>query len=315
MTSSKRSSFLALCASSLAVGAPVVARSQTPTALRVACTASDAYAEGIYARDLGYFAKAGLNVDLSLLGGGSPIVAAVASGALDIGIATPIPLALAYLHGIPFAYFCSGGLYNPDESALCVLADGPILTAKDLEGKIVGSPSLSDANTVAVRAFVDQNGGDSTKVRFVEVAFSAMLASLQRGIVAAAPIVEPALSEAKKQGGIRVLMPPYANAFGKNALLGGWFARTDWLKANAAVARRFATVIYSTAKWANTHPNESADLLANAAKLDPLVVRGMSRAPYGDTLDASMLQPILDLTYKYKVIDRHINASEIIYKV
>jgi NitT/TauT family transport system substrate-binding protein len=314
MTSS-RSNFLALCASSLAVGTPMVARSQTPATLRVACTASDSYAEAIYARDLGYFEKAGLNVDLSLLGGGSPIVAAVASGAIDVGIATPIPLVLAYLHGIPFAYFCSGGLNNPDESALCVLADGPIMTAKDLEGKIVASPSLTDANTVAVRAFVDENGGDSTKVRFVEIAFSAMLASLQRGIVAAAPIVEPALSVAKKQGGIRVLLPPYSSSFGKNALLGGWFARTDWLKTNAALARRFATVIYSVGKWANAHPNESADILASAAKLDPLVVRGMNRAPYGDTLNPSMIQSILDLTYKYKVIDRHVNASEIIFKV
>jgi NitT/TauT family transport system substrate-binding protein len=312
---SSRSSFLAMGASALAAGVPLVARSQTPVALRVASTASDAYAEALYARDLGYFEKAGLNVDLSLLGGGSQIVAAVASGALDIGITTAIPLVLAYLHGIPFAYFCSGGMYNPEESALCVLADGPILTAKDLEGKTVASPSLVDANTVAVRSFVDQNGGDSTKVKFVEIAFSAMLASLQRGIVAAAPIVEPALSAAKKQGGIRVLSPPYASAFGKNALLGGWFARTDWLKANTAVARRFAAVIYSAGKWANAHPNESADILASAAKLDPLVVRTMGRAPYGETLNPSMVQSMLDLSFKYKVIDRHVNAGEIVYKL
>jgi NitT/TauT family transport system substrate-binding protein len=313
--SRSRSRFLALCASSLAVGMPAVVRSQTPTTLRVACTASDAYAEAIYARDLGLFEKAGLNVDLSLLGGGSTIVAGVASGALDVGITTPIPLVLAFLHGIPLSYFCSGGMYNPEESALCVLADGPITTAKDLEGKIVASPALVDANTIAVRSFVDQNGGDSTKIRFLEVSFSAMVASLQRGVVSAAPIVEPALSVAKKQGAIRVLLPPYASAFGQNALLGGWFARTEWLKANPAIARRFASVIYSAGKWANTHPNESADSLAGAAKLDPLVVRGMGRAPYGETLNPSMVQPMLDLCYKYKVTDRRVNAGEIIYKL
>jgi NitT/TauT family transport system substrate-binding protein len=310
-----RSRFLTLASSSLVLALPSRARAQSAGVLRVASTASDSYAEALYARDQGFFERAGLNVELSILASGSAIAGAVAAGAVDIGVTNPIPLALAYLHGIPFAYFCAGGLYNPDETALCVLSDGPIKTAKDLEGKTIAATALADANTLAVKAWVDQNGGDSTTLRLVELPFSEMRAALQRGTVAAAPIVEPALSNAKKEGGIRVLLPPFWNVFGRNFLVGGWFARTDWLKANAGLARRYAATIYATGKWANEHPNESADILAKAAKLDPQVVRGMGRAPYGDALTPAMIQSMLDSMYKYKLIDRPLNGSEVIYKL
>jgi NitT/TauT family transport system substrate-binding protein len=306
-----RSRFLALA--TLPLAAPVssaLGRSATP--LRVASTASDSYAEAIYAQDAGFFQRAGFNVTLSILASGAAIASAVAGGAVDIGITNPLPLATAVTHGVPFQYLCAGGMYNPKETALCVPPDSPVRTGKDLDGKTVASPSLRDITTLAIEAWVDQNGGDSTTLHVVELPFSEMAAALARGTIAAAPIAEPALSAALAAGRVRVLLPPYHDVFGRHFLIGGWFATSGWIGQNPTTARRFVQTIYIVAKWANTHPDETAAILAKYAKLDPAIVRKMNRAPYGGALTPQMLQPIFDLSYTYKFIDRPLDARSVI---
>jgi NitT/TauT family transport system substrate-binding protein len=310
-----RRRFLGMVAASFAASVPARLQAQSGTTVRVASTASDSYAEALYALDEGIFKKAGLSVDLQILASGAAITTAVAAGAVDIGITNPLPLITAVEHGIPFVYICSGGLINYDEGSLCVSADSPIRSGKDLEGKTVATSSLNDINVVAIKAWTDQTGGDSSKVRFVEMPFAQMGAALRRGTVDAAPIVEPALSVAKKEGWIRILLPPMYSVFGPNFMVGGWFTTTGWLKTNRAVARRFVAAIYDTARWANSHPDESAAILAKYAKMDPNTVKTMNRAPYGTSLTPSMLQSVLDLAYKYKAITRRYNAAEIIAKV
>ena len=224
--------FLDIAIASVAAGLPSQSLAQSSATLRVASTASDSYAEALYATDEGFFTKAGLNVDLQILSSGAAITTAVAAGAVDIGITNPIPLISGVQHGIPFIYICSGGLINFDEGSLCVASDSSIRTGKDFEGKSIASSSLADINVVAIKAWIDRTGGDSTKAHFVELPFAQMGAALRRGTVDAAPIVEPALSAAKKAGTVRVLLPPMYSVFGPNFMIGGWFCLTDWLQKN-----------------------------------------------------------------------------------
>jgi NitT/TauT family transport system substrate-binding protein len=310
-----RSRFLGFSTAALGGIFPCATLSQSTGVLRIASTASDSYAEALYATDKGIFKSHGLNTDLQILASGAAITGGVAAGAIDIGITNALPLITAVQHGIPFVYLCSGGLINYDEGSLCVLADSSIRTGKDLEGKTIATSSLNDINVVAIKAWIDENGGDSTKARFVEMPFAQMAVAVRRGTVDAAPIVEPALSLAKKEGGLRILLPPMYSVFGPSFMIGGWFATSDWLAKNRATARRFVAAIYDTARWANSHPDASAEILAKYAKMDPNVVKTMSRAPYGTSLTPSMLQSVLDLAYKYKAVDRPYKATDIIAKI
>ncbi len=310
-----RARFLAAASGSIALGIPLAAHAQNAAMLRIASTASDSYAEALYATDQGIFKAHGLNTDLQILTSGAAIVAAVAAGAVDIGITNVLPLVAAVQHGVPFLYLCPGGLINQDEIGLCVIADSPIRTGKDLEGKTVATSSLNDINVVAIRAWTDQQGGDSSKVRIVEMPFAQMGIAVRRGTIDAAPIAEPALSVAKKDGGLRILLPPIYSVYGNNFMVGGWFATADWIQKNRATARRFIAAIYDTARWANSHPDESSAILAKYAKLDPATVKNMSRAPYGTTFTPNMIQSVLDLAYKYKAVDRQYKAAELIARV
>jgi NitT/TauT family transport system substrate-binding protein len=310
----QRHRFLGTTAAALAFARPDRALAQG-LPLRVASTASDSYAEALYATDQGLFTKAGLNVDLQILGSGAAITTAVAAGAVDIGITNPLPLIEAVEHGIPFVYICAGALINFDEGSLCVSPDSPIRTGKDFDGKTIATSSLADINVVAIKAWIDKSGGDSSKARFVEIPFAQMGASLQRGVVDAAPIVEPALSVAKRAGSVRVLLPPMYSVFGPNFMIGGWFCRSDWLQTHRDAARRFVGAIYDTARWANAHGDESAAILAKYAKVDPQVLKTMSRAPYATSLTPSMLENVLDLAYQYKAVVKRIAPADVIAKV
>jgi NitT/TauT family transport system substrate-binding protein len=309
-----RARFLTVAASATALALPSAGRAQAAP-IRVASTAGDSYAEALIAQDEGFFKAAGLPVEVTVLTNGAAVAAAVASGAIDVGITSPMTLAQGRERGVPFKVLCPGGMYNPDEIALCVLANSPIRVARDLNGQTIGVSALKDMNWLSVMAWLDQNGGDSSTIHLIEVPFSAMGAALKRGALAAIPVSEPALSVLRAQGGIRVLMPHLFDVFGRNFMIGAWFAESPWIEKNRDFARRFVETIYATGKWANAHPDETTAIIAKHAQIDPAIARAMSRAPYGDSLAPSMLQGPFDLAYKYKILDRPLNASDVIARL
>lgn len=73
--------------------------------------------------------------------------------------------------------------------------------------------------------------------------------------------------------------------------------------------------MYATARWANTHHEETAGLLAGYAKMDVATVLAMSRCPYGDALGPHDVQNVYNVAYKYKVFDRPVDAAAVIARI
>ena len=104
-----------------------VAGAQTPVAMRVGTTGNDTYSEVYYAAEQGYFGRAGLNVDISTFNNGAAGSAAVASGAIDVGVSSPLQVAQAFARGIPFVLVAAGALNTEKEPSalLCVARRWP----------------------------------------------------------------------------------------------------------------------------------------------------------------------------------------------
>ena len=119
-----RTGFLA--AIPLAVATTQIAAAQTAP-LRIGTLLTDTFAEAYYAADMGFFAKAGLNVEIQSFRNAGEISAAVLGGALDLGASSPISLANAFLRGIPLRYIAAGGLYRSiaPTTGFCVAKDSP----------------------------------------------------------------------------------------------------------------------------------------------------------------------------------------------
>jgi ABC-type nitrate/sulfonate/bicarbonate transport system substrate-binding protein len=307
---SRRRALTLAAAAAAGALAPRLARAQSPT-IRIGQNATDTFGEGYYAADRGVFGAAGLNVEVQTFPNGAAQAAACAGGAIDVGLGEATELANGISRGLPFAIFASGSLYDSaaPTTALCVAANAPFRVAKDFEGQTIAVPVLTSLSSMAVRAWLVQNGAQLSKVRFIEIPLAAMAATIQRGAVAAAHIGEPFLSAAGTT--VRRLGSPY-DAVAKKFVISDWFATQSWLSANPATVKRLVELIYDTARWANTHHDESAPILAKYTKIDVDVVRKMRRVSYATSFQPQLIQPVLDTALAYGGLTRHIEASELI---
>jgi NitT/TauT family transport system substrate-binding protein len=291
------------------------ARAQTILpALRLACFPTDSYGEAYYAQDLLFFAKRNITVDFVVNNAGAVAISALAGNSVDIGVANPVSIAQAYAKGVPLSIFAGGGLYTSKSPAtLLVVPKGSLLkTAKDLEGKIIGLPGLGDQLQAAMIIWLQKNGADPANVKFIEVnPPTVMLGALAQGRIDAATPPEPILTQSL-QTDARIFGDPFS-AVAPRFYIGLWVARTDWLEANLAMAHRFADAIYDAARWANSHHDESATILAKYAKADAAVFRTMRRATYTDTtIDPRLIHPILDAGHQTGMLTSTIKAADLL---
>jgi NitT/TauT family transport system substrate-binding protein len=313
MNAASRSRFLAATAALGVAAASRPVRAQTLQNLRVGATANDTYAQAYFAQDAGFFTRAGLAVELQTLNNGAAVSAAIAAGALDVGVSTPVQIANAVSRGVPFAFVAAGALETPKVPVgmVCVAKNAPLRGAKDLEGKAVAVNALKTLSEVALDLWLAQNGADVAKVHPIETVFSEMGPSLERGSIAAAVISEPALSIALATGNVRSLADPYA-AIAPQFLISGWFATRDFVAKSPELVKKFQTAIAEAGRWANDHHNDSAVILSKYAKMDVAVIRAMGRCPFADQLRAADIQPQLDVAAKFGIIPKPMSASELI---
>jgi NitT/TauT family transport system substrate-binding protein len=307
-----RAKVLALAAAGALVARPRSSRAQAAP-IRLACYTTDAYAQPFYASELGYFTRAGLNVEVTILANAAANAQMVAANAIDICLADPIQIAHPVNAGVPLTFFAGGSLYASAHPTTVLVAatDSTVRTAKDFEGQTLAVIGLASISSLAVREWLRQNGANVELVKLVELPFASMAAALQRGTVAGAFLAEPFLSGAT--GSVRVLARAY-DSIAKSFSIASFFATRDWILKNRDTARKLTGVIYDTARWANTHQTDSAAILSKYSKIDVDRVRSMTRVTYATSIDARQLQPVLDVALEYKQLEHRVDANDIILR-
>jgi NitT/TauT family transport system substrate-binding protein len=303
--------YIALAIVAGLIGAPYPGRAQSVT-LSIATIPIDVGAEAFYARDAGFFKKAGIDAQIQSITNGPAIAAAVASGSIDIGFSNLVSLAEAYKRGVSITLIAPAGEYKTaSPTSVCVVAqNSPVKTAKDLDGKVFATNGLKNIAEFAPRAWIDKNGGDSSKVSFTEMPFPEMPVALSQDRVAAALLAEPTATSAKST--TRLLAKCY-DAIAPRFLISAYFSTVAWAHAHPDLVRTFQNVIRETAVWANAHHPETAAILAKEAQIDPAVARAMNRATYPQTLEPAEIQPVIDVTAKYGGLTAPFPAAEMIY--
>jgi NitT/TauT family transport system substrate-binding protein len=267
------------------------------TTLNVINLPADSSAVVYYALDLGYFKDANLDVKITPMTNSGAIIAAIAGGGGDIGNSVIGSVTDARAKGIPVLFFAPAGLYDATSptAALVVPEGSPIKKAADLAGKVVAVSGLNDLTYYATRACIDQNGGKSADVKYLELPFPAMAAALDQKRIDAAYIIDPFLTAAS---GLRSLGRAGGSVAPRYQAT-GWIASESWLAAHGDIALRYGVAIHRAAVWANSHQKESAAILTKYTKIDPALVEHMHRVIYALNLEPRLLQPPIDTAAKY----------------
>jgi len=294
-----------------AVFAPSGARAQTSTPIRVVGLATDDTTPVQYAITNGWYAKAGL--DVSFVGAASSALAtqAVIGGSQEIGLSSPVAFLRSRLAGSPITLIGHANVWNPKRPAalMIVEVDAPAATGADLTGMILGTAALHDINQLAMNAWIDKTGGDSTTVKWIEVPDAAAGDAVADHRIAATMLQEPQLTVALRAGHVRPLAPAYS-AFGLRMTSGVYVAHPDWAAKNAAAVATFTQVTYASAAYCNLHHGETAALMAEIMKTPLDVIKKMVRTTSAVSTDPSCLQSVIDVAAKYKLIPSAFDAKD-----
>jgi NitT/TauT family transport system substrate-binding protein len=264
-----------------------------------------------YGLDQNYFKSAGIDVKNTVLRSGPAVAAALVGGSLDVGLINTGTLAAARSRGVPLKFFAACAIQTPGNNLGLVRPDSPIKSVKDLAGKTVGLVAINTVQNAVLRLWLDKNGIDSKAVKFVEIPYPQMLAALDTGRVDVTYPAEPFLTAARATtrsiGDPDDAMPPHYLIF-------GFAANEDWLKKNAQLARTLAVAVHKSSAWGNAHRPESAQILVKTLNLDAAKVNDMLRTDYGTSIDPGQIKPVIDVMVKYGLLDKPVDASDLIWR-
>jgi NitT/TauT family transport system substrate-binding protein len=303
----------ALIAAVLTLPAPAIA--QNTATLHIGISPIEVSSEPFYAADMGFFAKNGITADIQMQSNATVTIEALLSGSLDIGAVGINNLEQAYAKGLPLVAIAPASIY--DDSKIRIISmlirnGAAIDSAKDFEGKTIGTFPLQSMGTLAMNIWIDKNGGDSTKVKYIEVPFPATAAALQQGKIDGAVGIEPFATAAKPFA--RTLGPDPFSAIGKTWQVNVFVTTKAWAAAHPDLVRRYAAAIRDTGDWANKNPDKAIDIYVKNTKADPATLKAISRPIFGDVLRAAMIQPTIDLMARYKQIPAPFKPEEIMYQ-
>jgi NitT/TauT family transport system substrate-binding protein len=267
----------------------------------------------LWAEKSGMFRAAGLDVDLSPQRSGSAVTAGVVGGSYQVGKSSIIPLVTAYAKKIPIQLVAPGGLYRAVKPhiAMIVQTDSPLRTATDMNGKTLGVSSLDDLYALGIKLWMDKNGGDSSTLKIVELPLSAVPGALATGRIDAGGSSTPALQDALDSGKFRVLAHMF-DAIAPEFMYTAWFASSEYISGHRSTVASFSRAERQAASYVNAHPSETAVPLAAFTGVPVAVISKMTRATMATTLDPKLIQPVIDVCVRYKLIPSSFDAAEMI---
>lgn len=216
------------------LAAPARARAQTRPALhlRVVHVPVLIFAPLYVAIERGYFARAGLDVELISTPGGTSAFVVLASGRAEAvvgGLGAGVFNAAA--RGLDFKVVGPAHLERPPDSTPLVVARrayeaGEIRAVRDLRGRRVSVNVLGSATEFWLNAAMLHGGLTLGDVQMVEVNFPDVAPALANGAIAAGLLGEPLATLAEDRGQITVLSDNFINNVQVTAVyFGGEFMR------------------------------------------------------------------------------------------
>jgi len=296
----------------LLVGSQVSA-AQELTTIRVAGPPNEGYKDVYYAIRAGLFAKYGLDVQPRITNGGAVVLAGLAGGAYEVAYSNVVPVLQAHLHGLPFQIVAPSTMFIGEhpQNAMLVAKDSPLRNARDLDGKTIGTQSLQDLNSVAMRAWIDKNGGDASTIHVLEVPSASAVAALTSHRVEAMALSEPLLTESLDTGKVRVFAKPQT-AIGERFQAQAFVANSDYVAQHQDVMARFARAMHESALYNNNHLPETVGLVSTFSSVPADVIARTVRSIDAEYAEPRYIQPVIDFAAKYGMIPHAFPAEEII---
>ena len=285
-----------------------------PTTLKVQETAGMPSAFVGFGIDQGIFERHGLKIELEETQGGAATLPALVNGDVQVGGSNVVSLLIAESKGLPIQAIAPGtsarGAGQDDFGALLAAPGSGIKDARDFEGTTVAVNTLDNIAEVVVKAALEKEGADPSKVELIEVPFPEMGPAMERGDVQGAFSIEPFVSTSV-QGGAKVVNYSYV-ATEPDMQVGAYAVARGFAQENADTVDSFKAAVAETAEYLTGHEQEFRDFLSEKAEIDPKLANRMALPQWTQELNLESLQNTAELMQKYDLIQEPVDAQNLV---
>ena len=212
------------------------------------------------AQEQGFFAENGLDVELTPATNISEIIPTLGQQA-DISLGTATDLIRASDSGLDVVQILGNTNDTEDNPFVRIIvpADSGIESVADLEGRRVGSPTLSGVIHVATRYWAQQEGIDPDSIEGVQVPPPATVEQFSAGQVDAAEALEPFASALVGQGNVSI-GDPFAS-IGLPLATNFWVANGEWAANNPETVEAFKRSLEQAQEFVESNDEEARAIL------------------------------------------------------
>ena len=268
-----RNALMALAASALVAASG--AKAAEPFKMKIACTATTDCSSAMVARDLGIFARHGIDADVNLIGINTNIPPAIMSDSIQVGGPTETVFLQAVDGGLDLVAIAGASVMNPtsNSSIAAVARKGvEIKEPKDFVGKKVGAPGIGAFLHVLFRKWLIEKGVDPKSVNFVEVTFPTMSDALKSGSVDAVLTAEPFITRMEKAG-VGEVAARYAADLNRTDPIISYVSTRAFAEAHPDIVKAFRESIAEGAKVVNSDREQAAQSMAKFSKMPIDIIR------------------------------------------
>lgn len=221
----------------------------------------------------GTYEKAtGAKINWQKFDGGADVIAAIASGALDIGYVGSSPLAAAASRELPIETIFVVGLISEAEA----LAVRSIDTPEGLAGKKIATPFVSTAHYSLLTALKHWNV-DPKSVEILNLRPPEIAAAWERGDIDGAYVWDPVLAELKKSGKVLATSADVAEWGGPT--FDAWIVSRKFAEAHPDVVTAFVKVTGDATAAYRANPDAWNASSAEAEKIARLTGAKQGEVP------------------------------------
>ena len=274
---------------------------------------------GLYvAKDKGYFAKAGLDVQIIPPSSQGTVEQLVATGKADFGISAQEQVTDAREQGLPLVSIAT--ILQHNTSGFASPASKNIHTAKDFEGKTYGGWGLP-SETATIKALMEKDHADFNKVKMVNIGDADPIASMSKGDIDFTWIFYGWEGIQAELAGIPLNMIWVKDI---NPALDDYtpviVTSEKMIQDKPDVVRRFMQAVSAGYQYAIKNPDDAANILIkNAPEADPQLIKKsqawlspqyQADAPQWGVQKASVWHNYAQWMYDHKLLDHMIDTDQ-----
>lgn len=293
------------------------ARAAKPTTLTVASLAAGDWSVVRLAMAKGYFKQHGIALKFVPMNSLPQEIPLMVSGHLDVGYGGDIAALEAVSHGLKLQIIgaLERDVKRPQGSAdeVVVKRSSGITSLKQLTGKTVAVNALGTPFEYWTMAAIDKAGGNSAKVHFIAIPFTAQAHALASGQVDAIATGQPFASTAVANGG-RSLGDPFMLETGlKTPVFTYWLSTPSFVASHRAALAGYMAAMREAYHFANHHSAIARHYISEVTKLPPSTVKKSLPLPlWTGAVVAKTIQKDDTMLVRYHVIKKPVKVGSVI---